>query len=293
MTTFAHRFIPGSVLPAVFLGVISFCVVPPQARAAESSGFTPILIEKISVARQLNMLQAICKPGQVTMRDGTPTCKACPSYTSGGAVGLQITNAIEGNFTRSDTSEVLVDTSGCEPASANGGGSVLLESSERGWSRILYQAGFRSNECIRFRTLKQTTSLACNMSGVNAGIQRGKLEWLSLRDTKPVQDTLLEWYDNSQSNPRRLVSIFPHRFMKSDFNSDGRVDLQVNVRMRDETVPDKYPNFIDAMAAGHRLREARSLRLIYLFDGSTLILSPNSEASKRNIDALLKQTPGQ
>lgn len=76
--------------------------------------------------------------------------------------------------------------------------------------------------------------------------------------------------------------------MKSDFNSDGRVDLQVSLRMRDETVPDKYAGYVDAMAAGHRFRKAKSLRLVYLFDGNTLTLSPNSEATKADIDNLLK-----
>jgi hypothetical protein len=285
MTTLKRRFFLYAILPAVFIG---FWIASPKAKAAETSGFTPILIENISVTRQLDLLQAICEPGQVTMRAGAPTCNTCPPYTSGGPAGLRITNAIESNFTRPGASEVLVDTTGCEPAS--GGGSVLLEADKRGWSRILYRAGFRSNECVRFRTLKQTVSLACNMSSIDQGIQRGKLEWLSLRDGKPTQQSLLDWYDNSQSNPRRLVSIFPHRFMKSDFNSDGRVDLQVNVRVRDETVPAKYPSFVDAVAAGHRFKKAGSLRLVYLFDGSTLVLSPNSEAAKTDIDALLEQT---
>lgn len=283
-------FLLHAVLVAVVAGFPLAFITAPKVKAAELSGFKPILIEKVSVSRQLDLLRAICEPGQVTIRNGTPVCSTCPSYTSGGPANLRIVNAIEGNFTRPGAQEVLLDTSGCEPTTVNGGGSVLLEAGENGWSRILYLHGFRSNECVRFRTMQQTVSLACNMSSIDGGIQRGKLEWLNLRNAKPVQLHLFDWYDNSQSNPRQLVSIFPHRFMKSDFNSDGRVDLQVNLRMSNETVPTRYPGYIDAMAAGHHFKKAKSLRLVYLLDGSTLVLSPGSEATKADIDALLEQT---
>lgn len=279
-----------SILPIVSIGFISLCSVLPEARAAESSSFAPIWIEKASVARQLELLQSICEPGQVIVRDGIPTCDSCPPYTTGGPAGLRITNTIKGNFTHHDTGELLVDASGCEPATTYGGGSILLEEGKNGWSRTLYLPGFRSNECVRFRTIRKTISLACNMSSVDQGIQRGKFKWLSLRDAKPIQHDLFEWYDNSQSNSRRLVSIFPHRFMKSDFNSDGRVDLRVTVRVRDETIPTKYPNFVGAMSAGHRFRKATSLQLMYLYDGSTLLLAPDSEATSEEINILLENT---
>ena len=279
-----------AVVSVLFAGFPAFYITTPQVKAAESSGFTPLIIEKISVSRQLSLLRAICEPGKISMHNGVPICNTCPSFTTGDqASRLSVSNAIEGNFTRLGTKQVLLDTIGCEPATSNAGGSVLLEPGESGWTRVLYLPGFRSNECIRFRTMQQTASLACNMSSIEGGVQHGKLEWLNLRDAKPVQIHLLDWYDNSQSNPRQLVSIFPHRFMKSDFNSDGRVDLQVSLRMRDETVPAKYPGYIDAMVAGHRFKKAESLRLVYLFDGSTLVLSPHSEPVKKDVDTVLKR----
>lgn len=280
-------------LSALLLGIVCFGTALLVAEAAEQSGFSPILIEKVSVARKLKLLAAICEPEQITMRDGTPMCKTCPTYTSGGQDGLRITNTISSNFTDRTATQVLVDIAGCEPATVNGGGSVLLEAGERNWTRILYLPGFRSNECVRFRTLHQTASLACNMSSIDQGTQRGKLELLHLHAAKPVQKQLLEWFDNSRSDTRHLISIFPHQFMKSDFNADGRVDLQVNLRILDETVPAEYSSFVEAMTAGHRMKKAESVRLIYLFDGSTLLLSPNSEDSKDSIDVLLEQTQEQ
>ena len=291
MTTRKPCFLLFAYVSVVWAGFSAFFLPASRVMAAEVSGLTPIMIEKLSVSRQLIFLRALCEPGAITMRDGSPICSSCPAFTTGGPTNyLSINNAIEGNFTRLGTKEVLLDTVGCEPASSGDGGSVLLESGENSWTRVLYLPGFRSNECIRFRTMHQTASLACNMSHTKDGVQYGKLEWLSLRDAKPVQIHLFDWYDNSQSNPRQLVSIFPHRFVKSDFSADGRVDLNVSLRMRNETVPDKYPGYIDAMAAGHRFSKAKSMRLLYLFDGSTLVLSPFSEPVKKEIDQALERT---
>jgi hypothetical protein len=272
-------------LHAVLLGLL---IAVLDAAAAEKSGFAPVLMEKASVARQLDMLRAICEPDQVSLRDGVPTCAACPSYTSGAARGVQISNVISGNFTRPGVTQTLVDITGCEPGSGSGGGSVLLEHSAGGWKRLLYRAGLRSNECVRFRNIKQTLSLACNQHSVEDGIQHGKLMWLTLHAGKPVQHELLAWCDNSRGNPKRLLSVFPHRFMKSDFNADGRVDLQVSLRIRDETVPAQYSGLSDAVAGGYRLKEPQPLRLVFLFDGTSLVLSPDSEAGKARVDALLE-----
>jgi hypothetical protein len=261
----------------------------PVAGGGEATGFAPIAIEKASPARRVALLRAICDEGQITMRDGEPVCGRCPAYTSGGDGTLRIRNVIEGNFTRAGASEVLVDLRGCEPPSRRDGASVLLEENNRRWSRTLYLAGLRSNECVRFRNVRQTLLLACNMFAMERGVQRGELVLLELRDAKPVQHFLLRWLDNSESNPRRLFSAFPHRFLKSDFNQDGRVDLQVHVRIRDEPVPEKYPGFIDAIIAGHQFAEPRAVRLLYLFDGTTLSLSPASEAAIHDIDALLER----
>lgn len=80
MTILERRFFLNTILPAVFLGLLSIHAVPRKATAAEISGFAPVLIEKISVARQLELLQAICEPGQVElMSTGTPNWPRRPT----------------------------------------------------------------------------------------------------------------------------------------------------------------------------------------------------------------------
>ncbi len=60
--------------------------------------------------------------------------------------------------------------------------------------------------------------------------------------------------------------------------------------MCEEIVSEQYLGLIEAMAAGHRLKTEKSLRLLYLFAGSTLVLASDSEDNKASIDALLETT---
>jgi hypothetical protein len=260
--------------------------------AAESSGFAPMVINRVSPSRQLIMLKAVCDEGTLSIEHGIPVCSVCPAFTSQAGeknATLRINNVIEGAFTRADAAEALIDLDGCEPHSSMYGGAVLLERTEKGWRRGLYQPGFRAGECITFRTVERSQALACNVVDIAQGIQIGELSWVSLQGGEYQTSSLLRWFDNVQSNPRRLVSIFPHSFMKSDFNQDARVDLRVLVRLRDVPVPTKYPGAIDAIDAGHRFAEPETIRLTYLFDGKRLSLSPESSAGKARIDKLLEQ----
>ncbi len=279
----AHRSLPLALLAGFF------AVAP--LRAAEISGFSPMAMDQVSITRQLAMLRAICDQGDVGIVDAVASCKVCPSYTSdadASVTGLQISNVIEGNFTRSNVAEVLVDVDGCEPHSRMGGGAVILERVGKGWRRVFYQAGFRATHCIPFRTREQVQALACNIVDFSHGVQLGALNWIELKDGVYRATTLLTWLDNIQSNPRHLLSVFPYNFMKADFNGDGRVDLRVKFRLRDDRTPEQYAGMIDAIDAGYELPEPRTLQLIYLFDGMRLALAADSAAAKQSIDALLK-----
>ncbi len=278
---------PG-VAATALLGAL---VLPGPLRPAELSGFSPLAIEQVSITRQLAMLRAICDQGDVGVVDGVASCKVCPSYTSdadAAVSGLQISNVIEGNFTRSNAAEVLVDVDGCEPHSRLGGGGVILERIGKGWRRVFYQAGFRPTQCIPFRTRDQVQALACSIVDFSHGVQLGELNWIELKDGVFRSTTLLSWLDNIQSNPRHLLSVFPYNFMTADFNGDGRVDLRVKFRLRDELAPEQYEGMIDAIDAGHELAEPRILQLVYLFNGMRLALQADSTAAKQSIDALLK-----
>ena len=259
--------------------------------AGEISGFSPLAIEQVSVTRQLGMLRAICDQGDVGVVDGVASCMVCPSYTSdadAAVSGLQISNVIEGNFTRSNVAEVLVDLDGCEPHARLGGGAVILERIGKGWRRVFYQAGLRPTQCVPFRTRERVQALACNIVDFSHGVQLGELTWIELKDGVFRSTPLLSWLDNIQSNPRHLLSVFPYNFMTADFNRDGRVDLRVKFRLRDHKAPEQYEGMIDAIDAGYELPEPRTLQLIYLFDGMRLALQAESVAAKQTIEALVK-----
>lgn len=277
---------------AALLGSCCLLLAGHPLQAAESSGFTPMVINRVSPSRQLTMLKAVCNEGSLGMENGVPVCRVCPAFTSQAGEensSLQINNVIEGAFTRPNAVEVLLDLEGCEPHSNMYGGAAVLEREAKGWKRSLYQPGFRAGECITFRTTDRSQALACNIVDMAQGIQIGEVNWVSLVDGKYQASNLLRWFDNIQSNPRRLVSVFPYSFMKSDFNQDARVDLRILVRLRDVQVPAKYPGAIEAIAAGHRFADPETVRLTYLFDGKRLDLSPDSIAGKARIDKLLEQ----
>ena len=263
-----------------------------STQAAESSGFTPMVINRVSPSRQLTMLKAVCNEGSLGMENGVPVCRVCPAFTSQAGednATLRINNVIEGAFTRPNAVEALLDLEGCEPHSNLYGGAVVLEREAKGWKRGLYQPGFRASECISFRTMDRSHALACNTVDMAQGVQIGEVNWVSLAGGEYQSSNLLRWFDNIQSNPRRLVSVFPYSFMKSDFNQDARVDLRVLVRVRDLPVPAKYPGAIEAIAEGYRFADPEIVRLTYLFDGKRLSLSPDSVAARARIDKLLEQ----
>jgi len=262
-----------------------------QSSAAETSGFTPMVIEQVSLTRQLGMLHAICEDGSIGVEGDTAGCETCPSYTgaSGETDRFEISNVIEGNFTQSDVAEAAVDMQGCESHSGLYGGTVILQRTSKGWQRLLYEPGFRSDQCITFRTSDRVQAMACNIVDSAQGIQLGSFKWIELRNATFKETTLFRWFDNVQSNPARLVSVFPYRFVKSDFNQDARVDLRVMFRMRDEQVPGKYAGAIDAIDAGYRFADPETLRLTYLFDGKALSLERGSSEAKERIDAMLNK----
>lgn len=166
---------------------------------------------------------------------------------------------------------------------------VLLRQTGTVWSRLHYQKGYRLRDCLKFRTTDDMHALLCNQSTFAQGSEIGEILWVGLTADKFEAKPLLRWYDNVNSNPRHLVTIFPQRFQRSDFNQDGRSDVRILFRLRDETIPDKYMGAIDAIDAGYRLAKPRSLGLVYLFDGKSLSLHKESRQALDEINALLEK----
>lgn len=279
-----------SNLMAGCLFALAVCI-PQSGLFAEEKSILTRVIERVSLTRQLAMLRPVCPEGSLTVEDGVPGCSICPDFTSlaGDKSFFAISNVIEGNFTHPDAFEAMLDMEGCESHSDLYGGAVVIQREKGGWERLLYKRGLRPTECLKFRTIFRTVSLACNVVDSVQGILIGKLQWVDLRNGDLRLMTLFRWYDNMQGNPRQLISVFPDRFLKADFNQDGRIDLRASLRVRNTRVPDRYEGAIDAIDGGYKFPEPETIQLIYLFNGEELKLSPQSEKAKQSVDRIVDQ----
>ena len=249
------------------------------------------LVERVSMTTERLMMRGVCDQGPIEMRNGVARCAVCPSYTSsaGDRTGFAIAEVFSGTFAAEHEQEALLNMEGCEPQSELGGGMVLLRRTGSGWSRLQYQKGYRLRDCLKFRTTDETSALLCNQSTFAQGSEIGQILWVTVTADAFQARPLLRWYDNVDSNPRQLVTVFPARFQRSDFNQDGRSDVRILFRLREQDIPEKYAGAIDAIDAGYGLAEPRVLGLIYLFDGTSLSLHKDSRQAFAEINTLLEK----
>ena len=110
-----------------------------------------------------------------------------------------------------------------------------------------------------------------------------------MTENKFSRTPLLRWYDNTATNPRELVSIFPYRFLRSDFNQDGRSDVRISFRIREQFIPEKYSGALHAINSGYKIDPPESLSLTYLFNGEALKLQKDSQENSARINQIVNK----
>jgi hypothetical protein len=257
--------------------------------AGESAEPVKRLIKRISSTRESLMLSAVCDPDTLSLGKGMTGCKVCPSYTGspGETGGFTVESIITGTFTRTNSSEAILNMTGCGSRHNAPGAIVLLRQQEKGWTRVWYQPGRRLEDCISFRTGRGIQSLLCNRGETVQGVESGELVWVSLDENNVNIDPLIAWYDNIQTNPRDLVSIYPYRMFRSDFNQDGHADVRVMFNVIEHRIPQEYSGALDAVQRSYQLPELEKLGVIYIFDGNELSPHPKSEPNLEKIRSLL------
>ena len=289
MHIIAHKRMHIYLFLLILTGIASPTTLFASDKASTAQQEAPFdrIINRFSSARETIMMGAICDAGTLTVRKGKVSCLRCPSYTdqTSEAGRLTLENIVTGVFAKPGTSEVILNLSGCGLGQEAAGGIALLRNSNEGWTRVWYQPGNRLSDCILFRTFHNVLSLLCNRSVIIQGVELGELVWVTLDELDLKIKPQLSWHDNIQSNPRDLVVIYPSRLFRSDFNQDGRVDVQVTFRILEHRIPPQYSGALDAINSKYRLPEAEKLRIIYLFDGEKLEVLPKS---KPDLDRLRK-----
>ena len=265
------------------------CCWQTASAAGEESSRLKRFVERVPMAGERLMMKGVCDQGQIKVRDGVTRCAVCPSYTSsaGDRTGFEITEIIPGAFASGHAQEVLLNMAGCESAADYGGGMILLRRTGTGWSRIQYRKGYRLRDCLKFPLKDERHALFCNQSMLDEDGETGRILWVRATADEFLATPLVRWFDNLNSNPRRLVTVFPTRFGRYDFNKDGRNDVHVLFRVRDETIPENFAGALDAIDAGYELETPRVLGLVYIFDGESLVPDEESRETLVELNALL------
>ena len=194
-----------------------------------------------------------------------------------------------GSFTQACEPEALLYMKGCEPDATVDGGIVLLQRMGNSWSRLQYQKRIGFTDCLKFRTLEDVSNLLCNHSTVVDGNQLGTIFCIDMTENTFSRIPLLRWYDNTASNPRELVSIFPYRFLRSDSNQDGRSDVRISLRTREQLIPDKYSGALQAINSGYTIDPPESLSLTYIFNSVALKLHKDSQDNSARVQQILSK----
>lgn len=277
-----------SIAILLLLVCVSFWL-PKLSIAGEETPLLRHLVKRVPVMGERQMLRSVCDQGSIKMYDRVSYCSVCPSYTSrsGDKEKFAIVDSVLGSFTSGHEEEVLLNMKGCESEANLGGGMVLLRHAGSGWSRLHYQKGSRLRDCLEYPMEDDKYTLICNQSVLRTEGEIGHILWVNASADGLQVKPLLRWYDNVTSNPRRLVSVFPSRFQRTDFNQDGYKDVHIMFRIREETIPQRYTGAINAIDAGYELDVPRILGMVYLFDGKSFALDENSIETLAEINALL------
>jgi hypothetical protein len=90
-------------------------------------------------------------------------CQTCPKWTTDPGAGQLAATAIHyGHFTSLDADQALVATTGCEPHSANWGGSMLFTSHQGKWRFDRYLQGAITDNCAALQRTDGRTILVCS-----------------------------------------------------------------------------------------------------------------------------------
>ena len=89
----------------------------------------------------------------------------CPSFTGFGEFGdnfeWYIEKIIRGHFLSAGSDDAVLSMAGCEPHSANFGGTILLSRKSGAWKMLWYKAGVDTSTCHKLRLKDGRDILLC------------------------------------------------------------------------------------------------------------------------------------
>jgi hypothetical protein len=209
------------------------------------------------------------------------TCTPCPfdrSLNMGGdfAAKLKLETVLYGRFLNAKETNALIDTSMCEAYNNNFGGTVILRwTGAKTWEFVRYEAGIRSNDCLKYNTKAGHDLRVCLSSKQNVDFQSQRFE--TFDNTRPIAlnaasnaEALVKFGSNLEDCENPKVDDFQViRSERKNLNRDGRPDLRLQISER-HAQRSKIGECEEKLQWG----KTKTLTLEFLFDGAKFDATP-------------------
>ena len=247
-------------------------------------------------------LQAVC-PGHVSLSTKIGCGEHCPSFTSFGAFGdnfeWYVEKIIQGHFLSPRSDDAVLSMTGCEPHSANFGGTILLSRNAGAWKMLWYRAGVDTSNCHKLRLKDGRNILLCLGQAGGQGNITTDLYLEDLLNPTPslmagsgsaffsmFDDTLtcgFNLIDDNKADPLTLGVI--DKVELGDVTRNARPSLSVTVRFgRRSMTPEEVQACIGQLRSGDPssfMPPAKTYRLEFIFDGEQFKITKESQAAAR------------
>jgi hypothetical protein len=200
------------------------------------------------------LLEAVC-PGDVATGKIIECRTGCPDFTDFGRFGDRFSWSLgavtRGHFLSPTSDDAVLWMEGCEPHSANFGGTVLLTRRSQRWSMLWYKAGVQTAQCHKVSLRDAREILVCIGSAGGQGNSATSLYSEDLLDPKSTLmageaddgtfftafDSTLAcgWNEDNKNAPFPLVRthIDKVEFSKGKGNGASRVSVTASFGRRE------------------------------------------------------------
>jgi hypothetical protein len=178
-------------------------------------------------------------------------CRDCPPFDASSATpdGRVVVDpdpffalelVVRGSFSRPGADQAALVFEGCEPHSANWGGSLLVERSGPSWKAVQYASGYHPRACKVYRRNDGRDILVCRHSDVHQSTATDTISTFDFSlatpdDPEKGWEQVFTSLNNASSvcmgvSPDGVTEDRVESFELRDVNADGKVDLAIQVQ---------------------------------------------------------------
>lgn len=243
-------------------------------------------------------LQALSVACEGAIKLGSPQrgtiaeCLLCPSY--GDDIGLGHSTSIPvatfGPLSASDVREAIVTLMGCEPHSANWGGSALLEGRGGSWTVVNYQPGITPLSCAAVEPDGGRGATVCLTCATAQGISTCGLELLEVRDHFIHSSSIVEWLDDTAAacafdSAGIALRLESWRVDQRSGERGTQVHLVIDARSFQSNSDES-----GACTLSQEPTEAATIELVYVRENGVFVIAPEAQQADVELQRFLSQS---